>query len=203
MDIHYNFAIPVVHGRTTGAEAAWELIKPKVEALWAEPGAVLPDWIIPGGVNCTYTGPNGFINFWPEMQPIMDQINAMVKEYYKLLNLDPAFEPYVDEMWVNDVPAGCVGEMHDHPEWPIAGSFYFFTEPDQGSIEIENPAIKLMTVHPRDPNSDNSDILKTFVVNTGDVFLWPGWLRHHVVANKEGRNRISCGFTCLTRPVQV
>lgn len=203
MDIHYNFAIPVAHGRTTGAEETWEIIKPKVEALWAGPNSVLPDWIIPGGVNCTYSGQNGFINFWPEMQPIMDQINVMVKEYYKLLNLDPAFEPYVDEMWVNNVPAGCVGQMHDHPEWPIAGSYYFFTEPDQGSIEIENPAIKLINMHPRDPNCDNTDILKTYVVNTGDVFLWPGWLRHHVVANKTGRNRISCGFTCLTRPVQV
>jgi uncharacterized protein (TIGR02466 family) len=204
MNIIDNFAVPIYQGRTTGAEEMWELIEPKVTALWANPEALLPDWIC-RGVRCTtnpdeYSKGEGFINRWPEMKPIMDQIEPMVKEYYKMLNLDPAFEPYVDQMWVNNVPLGAQGELHDHPEYPIAGGFYFRAGPGN-SILIEHPAINLITASARDPNCDDSDILKYQPVSTNDVLLWPGWLRHCLVANEEGPNRISCGFICLTRPI--
>lgn len=192
MQITTTFGIPILHARTVGAEDVWQIIKPKVETFWADPNAILPDWIIAGGVQCTtnpenYTEGAGFINRWPEMKTIMDQINPLIQEYYKLLNLDPAYEPYVNEMWVNNVPAGCVGEMHNHPE-PLAGSYYFDVEPDAGFIEIENPK--------------EASMVEKYTVNIGDVFLWPGWLRHRVVANPTGRNRISCGFTCLTKRVE-
>lgn len=205
MKIINAFPIPIYHGRTTGAAEMWELIKPKVEQLWSNSEALLPDWICKG-VRCTtnpaeYSNGEGFINRWPEMKPIMDQIEPMVREYFKILNLDPAYEPYIDQMWVNNVPLGAQGELHDHPEYSIAGGFYFRAGPGN-SVLIENPTIDAFATMPRDPNNQSADLYTYQPVTTNDVLLWPGWLRHCLVANQVGENRISCGFICKTRPAR-
>lgn len=174
-------------GHVTGLESIIPTVKPKLERLWAQPDAALPPWIVDGVVYATFPrhasmDQDGFVNHWPEMQPVLDQILAMVKEYYGILGLDPILEPYLDHMWANCYTPGSIGLRHDHPECVIAGGFYFECNYGQGDIRLELPDQHL-------PLS----------VKTGDVVLWPGWLGHTILKNTESVNRISMGILCKTQ----
>jgi uncharacterized protein (TIGR02466 family) len=198
------FPIKIYRGHINGVPEIYEKVKPKLQKLWDQPDSILPPWIVDGTVYATFPryqemDSNGLIQEWPEMQPIVQEVYRMANEYYALMKFDPAYEPYIDSMWANCYTPGATGLSHNHPEMVISGGFYFNCTPGQGNIIMEHPLTEQILNHPVDPEFSKPLVEKEYIVETGDLILWPGWFNHTIKKNTLDHNRISVGIMFKSR----
>lgn len=174
--------------KVTGYQKALKDIKSHLDELWSQEDAMVPPWISKGEETySTYPkndrlDPNGNqLHLHPAMKEIIPQINDMIREYQKVLELDESLEFYINEMWSQKYING-IGKNHNHPEYLISGGLYLLVEGTQ-RITMEDPAVLLFNQE-LIPYFKKERLKKVIDLEEGDVLLWPGWMNHEIEAIK-------------------
>jgi uncharacterized protein (TIGR02466 family) len=140
----------------------------------------------------TRTLPN--LHLRPEFKEIVEFIEFHGKLYWKELGLTTQEEPYVLQLWANDVPPGGFTASHNHTPIAIGGSLYLDADPLKGNIHLEDPTHMEKGRMPFDWQKQPYVYTEEIEVSAGKIVMFPGWLMHHVRSNRSSSNRIVLGF---------
>lgn len=141
------------------------------------------------------TSTNGMLFLHKEkiLSDVFDYINVQVEIYWK--NLGLVETPGIHYSWANKYNKGGFAKMHNHSPYFVSGCFYVDkVSDDQGNIYFQDPNEALMSTLPQTDDfklSQNTINLSTY---TGDLVLFPSWLKHGVHENKTDIPRISIAF---------
>ena len=109
------------------------------------------------------------------------------------------------DMWVNLSPPGSYNMPHIHSESHISGVYYVCIPPGSASIFFLDPRVQSrilkLPVEKHNPLHKN----KLFVQpEAGNMYLFPSWLEHGVLAGENQTDRISISFNgrAFKRPVR-
>ena len=144
-----------------------------------------------GGVSTYAT--NRQLHTNPEFKKLNELILHHVNLYWKVLDINDGLHPEIDECWSNLHCKGSFTDLHSHSMHPIVVSFYLSAPPDSGNIIFVNPMEYAITHIPYNFPVD-SKINTTVYVESGDVCLFPGWLRHKTEESNSDENRIVITF---------
>jgi hypothetical protein len=136
-----------------------------------------------------------FKDFYNWLTPIVYDViinkYGFSKEYdYKILN-----------SWINlHVPGGST-PLHHHGPSVVAISTYLHQPENSGYIEFKNPLEYHNTCYPY-PIDDEISNWKEIKTKTGDVVMFPGWLRHRTQTNRSNEDRwvLTTNYFCTNVP---
>ena len=102
------------------------------------------------------------------------------------------------EVWININNFKDSNQLHFHPHSFLSGVYYVNFFKNGGNIVFENPAQDVMASNwnlndMKEFNTFNSAYYK-IVPNTGDLMLFPSWLKHSVEPNMTNKDRVSISF---------
>jgi len=129
-----------------------------------------------------------------ELRVISDFIEKHAKIYWKELGLSEKIDPYLMQLWANDVPPGGFTPAHTHIPVPLGGVFYVEADEDMGNLFLEDPLETTRGQMPYDHAFRPYLPVEEIKVETGKLIMFPGWLRHHVRSNMSKNNRLIIGF---------
>jgi uncharacterized protein (TIGR02466 family) len=130
----------------------------------------------------------------PVFKEITDFIEFHGREYWKQCEYTTRVDPYILQMWANDIPPGGFTPAHNHNPAAIGGAFYINATPDKGNLYLEDPLEMIHGKAPRDYMHKPYLYTETITVNPGKLVIFPGWLRHHTRSNMTQENRYVLGY---------
>jgi len=150
-----------------------------------------------------YTSNNTYIfNNNDNLKNLKQFCEQQLKIYVKEV-LDPKAELdfYITQAWINVTKPGGFHHDHYHPNSSISGVFYVATEEDD-KITFGDPNLRIkqkMDMAVQEFNMWNSPTW-FFETNNSELILFPSWLEHRVMPNKEATtDRISISFNTFVR----
>jgi uncharacterized protein (TIGR02466 family) len=107
---------------------------------------------------------------------------------------DPATNvgPHITQSWMTYSSRGQSHPKHFHFNSFISGVFYVQTSPGD-NITFHSPRKEMFRITPNAFTFTNSDSCK-FDAVTGEVFLFPSYLEHHVDPHQDDSLRVSLSF---------
>ena len=122
-------------------------------------------------------------------------LHTKVMDYFdKVICTDNPITPYITQSWLNYTKSDQFHHKHNHPNSLISGVFYISADKEVDSITFHKgfleDRIKLNTTK---YNMFNSISCK-FLVETGNILLFPSSLVHGVEKKKGNNIRISLSF---------
>jgi uncharacterized protein (TIGR02466 family) len=146
------------------------------------------------GTLCSYhTASDLHLKFPNETKSVVNFVEEAAKDYWKELNYCEQLEPFVFQLWANWTPNGGYIDSHLHGNMPFTGVLYVDASPEQGNIFLENPLEMILMTQPISSNTQYP-IGQELEVNTGDLIMFPGFLRHSVKVNSSKKPRLILGF---------
>lgn len=138
------------------------------------------------------TNPN--LHLREEFTDILNFIDFHGKKYWDALGLSTQEEPYVLQLWANDVPPGGFTASHNHTPIAIGGVLYLDADPLKGNLHLEDPTHMEKERLPFDWQKKPYVYTEEIKVEAGKIVMFPGFLMHHVRSNRSDSNRIVLGF---------
>jgi uncharacterized protein (TIGR02466 family) len=129
------------------------------------------------------------LHHWPEFKEISNFVTKHAKIYWDHLGYWPDVEPKPYQSWVNVFERGGQVDSHSHNEVPLAAVVYLSASPEQGNIVFETPMYDILGFLPI--NNKIKRLRHEMTINTGDVIIFPGYLRHFSFPNTTDTPRIS------------
>jgi uncharacterized protein (TIGR02466 family) len=115
------------------------------------------------------------------------------KLYWKVLDVDPRLEPRIDQCWSNIHYNDSITIEHSHSLYPIVATLYVKSSKNSGDLVLINPMEYGLTHIPYGVPIENKT--ETSIrVSTGDLVLFPGWIRHKTQENLSNQSRIVLSF---------
>ena len=132
-----------------------------------------------------------------------DTFPDLTKELILLINqtcfdISESFKGDLLKYWVNINRKGDFNIPHIHSNAALSGVIYLKCDEKSGNIKFESNSV--MNHFPI--NTFDSKILTTtseYHPMTGDVLIFPAWLRHSVLPNKSHADRISIAFNIIQK----
>lgn len=184
------FSIKIYKVKYPKIDTLKQRVIPKLTQLLDNPENANFELMRNGG-ECSYSVFNQ-LHTWEETKDVVKFILTHVDEYWRILNLHPDLKPYVLNMWANRSTKEGWIYSHNHGPVPIVGTFYLNVSKDLGNIVLENPLDHVLGCQPINIPYTGFDYEAQ--VNTGDLLLFPGWLKHHSIPNKTDEPRIGISF---------
>lgn len=120
-------------------------------------------------------------------------ILSHVKIYWQVLDIDDRLYPSVDECWSNIHFNKSFTSYHSHSLYPIVATFYVKAEKNCGALVLINPMEYGLTHIPYHVPIEEK-IYSKIEVQSGDLVLFPGWIRHMTDENRSGHDRIVVSY---------
>jgi hypothetical protein len=76
---------------------------------------------------------------------------------------------------------------------PFTAVLYIDASPQQGNLILENPMDTVLMTQPISPTV-TYPMVKEIIVNSGDLIMFPGYLKHRVNPNVTDTDRLILGF---------
>ena len=118
-----------------------------------------------------------------------DEMNQCAKQ----VGLKPV-EIY--NIWININPPNTYNTLHHHQDAVFSGVYYVDADENQGNILFERN--DNAEYHIPDSMIDNLTYFTSsrarYAGKTNGLYIFPGWLKHQVEANKSTKDRISISF---------
>ncbi len=151
------------------------------------------------GTLCSYNT-NSYLHtqFPEETSEVVKFVEAQAQEYWKILNYYDKLEPFVFQMWANSTPKGGWVHSHLHGSIPFTGVLYVDASPEQGNLILENPLDTIWMTQPIGP-SVKYPMGEEIEVRTGDLVMFPGFIKHSVKPNTTDRPRLVLAFNIGAR----
>jgi len=162
---------------------------------------IIKEGLVPAALNSASKNTYIFNNNLKELEQFCER---QIKQYVnKIIVPEKEFEFYITQSWLNLSKPGESHNVHFHPNSIISGVFYIATEEDD-DIQFQNP------LHWPEPKgffqilseSKNWWNSKDWTIPAikNQLLLFPSWLRHRVLPNKNARkDRISISFNTFVR----
>jgi uncharacterized protein (TIGR02466 family) len=146
------------------------------------------------GTLCSYNS-NSYLHteFPQETCEVVNFVEQAAKEYWKLCNYHGGLTPFVFQMWANKTPKGGYVDSHLHGNMPFSAVLYVDASPEQGNLVLENPMEMVLMTQPIGPNV-KYPMEHEISVSSGDLVMFPGYLKHRVMTNTIDKNRLILGF---------
>lgn len=131
-------------------------------------------------------------------QPLVNEIVPHIQAYWKELTYSQYLVPVIKDMWANINYQGGKTGIHNHGTFPMSGCIYV-NKPieDMGSIFFIDPRELIISQQPYDMKNWGSICQSSVETTTGDIILFPGWLKHGVEENKTLTPRVVVGFNMM------
>lgn len=144
-----------------------------------------------GGVSTYETNCN--LHLEEYAKSISDLVLLHAKLYWKILDVDPRLEPKIDQSWSNIHYNKSVTLEHSHSLYPMVATLYVKAEKNSGDLILINPMEYGLTHIPYGVPIENKTET-SIKISTGDLVLFPGWVRHKTMENLSGQPRIVMSF---------
>jgi len=129
----------------------------------------------------------------PALTELVTQVMKRVRVFWNILDVNKGLVPKIDECWSNLHPTGGFTDTHSHSLMPVVVSFYLSAPENSGGIVFTNPMeYSLSHIPYNDPIEGKTET--TVKVETGDILLFPGYLRHKTQVNYSDQDRIVITF---------
>lgn len=188
--IHSLFSLPIYH-TNIGSEISLKEIENHLMGEFEKSSPTLSPLEKNGGIS-TY-GTHSHLHTEPFTEKLNSIITNHVKNYWKILNVDNRLEPIVDECWSNIHYQGSSTEYHSHSLMPIVATFYVKAAPNCGELVLINPMEYSLTHIPYSVPIEQKTESKLEVLS-GDLVLFPGWIRHRTEPNYSNDDRIVMSY---------
>jgi uncharacterized protein (TIGR02466 family) len=189
------FPIKIYRTKLTDVETTLQNLMPLVKEELTSEEAKHRD-LGPATVSTFNT--NNQLHKVPLLENIVNNINSIVARCWTEFNYYPGLKPFISEMWLNEtLPSGISTLPHNHSPYPLVGVLYLKLEKGMGNIIFENPNNLVVGTQPHNwigPNDINGGIQEIIEVETGDIIIFPGWLRHFTETNQTTENRYVIAF---------
>jgi uncharacterized protein (TIGR02466 family) len=191
------FPIRVYKNKIIDIHQIYQNILPTLESMWNNDVNEHPHL----GLNSHSTYRiNNTLHTLPELTSLVKQIDAMILEYWKELNFFPGLIPCITEMWSNRNQKNSALHSHNHAPYHMNGVVYLNKNNLHGNIVFENPSSLIVSLQPLNYNSTNEmqfGIEQEIEVTTGDILIFPGWLKHYTRKTEDdGRIVIAFNIGC-------
>lgn len=144
-----------------------------------------------GGVS-TYST-NKLLHTLPEFKELCDFVLYHANLYWRALDINDGLQPAIDECWSNKHIRGSYTDLHSHSLHPLVVSFYLKAPPGCGGIVFVNPMEYGLTHMPYNGSIERK-VNTTIYVSSGDMLIFPGWLRHRTEVSETDDERIVITF---------
>jgi len=145
------------------------------------------------GTLCSYVVGRHLHHEYPELtKDLVEFIEQCARDYWKICNYYEKANPILLSLWANRTPKGGWIDSHLHGPIPFTGVVYVDASPEQGNIIIENPMDMVLMTQPL--KASDYPLGHEIEVNTGDIILFPGYIKHKVKPNTTDRDRLILGF---------
>jgi uncharacterized protein (TIGR02466 family) len=146
------------------------------------------------GTVCSYNSDSYLHRKFPnETDEVVMFVEQVAKEYWNACNYHNNLTPFVFQMWANKTPKGGYVNSHLHGNMPFSAVLYVDASPEQGNLVLENPMEMILMTQPISPDV-KYPMEQEISVSSGDLVMFPGYLRHRVLPNKLDRDRLILGF---------
>ena len=135
-----------------------------------------------------------------EFVKLKTEINNAANIYHGHVQFKKTYNQKIDNIWININQKGHSNEFHNHPYSIFSGAFYLR---GNSPIVFRHPFSDITTYF-----WDDSIIEEWTWANSGRwsiepepnmLFIFPAWIEHKVLANKEDTDRISLSFNTYHR----
>jgi uncharacterized protein (TIGR02466 family) len=134
---------------------------------------------------------------WEEAREIVNLVNTSILEYWTALNYHPNLTPYIQEMWATASTKGGYVPSHFHGPTPITAVFYLDKAEGTGNLILQHPLEALLGSQPI--NFPFDEFAQVIDIQQNDLFMFPGYVRHHTERNTSDRLRISIGMNIASK----
>lgn len=146
------------------------------------------------GTLCSYhTASDLHIKYQEETRSVVNFVEQCAKEYWEECCYHKGLEPYVFQLWANKTPRGGYIDSHLHGNMPFTAVLYVDASPEQGNLILENPLEMVLMTQPISPDI-KYPIGEEITVSSGDLVMFPGYIRHSVKPNTTDTPRLILGF---------
>lgn len=170
-----------------------ESLFPKLEQLFQKTETNNNAFMKDGALCSYHSGSNLHIEFPNETKQVVEFVEAAAKAYWKECGYFDGLEPFVFQLWANVTPKGGWVHSHLHGNMPMTGVLYVDASPEQGNIVIENPMDMVLMSQPIGPDV-RYPMGEELNITSGDLLLFPGYLKHSVKPNTLDTPRLILGF---------
>jgi hypothetical protein len=125
---------------------------------------------------------NNFIDDDLKFPIFKNEVLKNIKHYCNQSNIAIEIEPFIRSSWFTITKTGNSASMHTHLWEDLVAVYYYKADGDEGNICLHSSydSIKYTT-------TNNYEI----VPHTGKFLIFPGWLKHSILANNTIKDRIS------------
>jgi uncharacterized protein (TIGR02466 family) len=146
------------------------------------------------GTLCSYhTNSYLHVEYPEETKDVVKFVEDCAKECWKENGYHQELEPFVFQMWANKTPRGGYIDSHLHGNMPFTAVLYIDASPEQGNLMIENPMEMILMTQPISPDI-KYPIAEEISIKSGDLVMFPGYIRHSVKPNNTDKPRLILGF---------
>lgn len=127
-----------------------------------------------------------------QIDKLVSYVNSEIDSCAKQVGL-PELQIY--NIWVNINSPGSYNHLHNHLNSVLSGVYYVDAKPEQGCIQFErtdNGEYHIPDVVAQETYYTSTRA--TYAAKTGALYIFPGWLKHSVQANRTNSDRISISF---------
>jgi len=118
-------------------------------------------------------------------------IEHHAKIYWDALGYYTDVVPKIYQSWITHYHQDGFIHKHNHARSQLAGVLYLQASPEQGNLVFENPLELLLSTQPyREKIVHKSSFEQEIPVNTGDLILFPSYLKHYTLPNTTTEDRI-------------
>lgn len=133
-------------------------------------------------------------------QPLVEFMNKHIEAYWEDLGYTNKLKPTLLHMWANDYATGSNLDTHNHAPIPVVGVFYLDKEPGIANLVLENPNDIVLNHQPFELGDTAYKQFETEIdAESGDLVLFPGYLRHKTLPNTSTNDRIIIGINVVAR----
>ena len=131
------------------------------------------------------------IIFRKELSIVKDQMITKVFEVATSINLKQEMQLSLEEGWVNINNLNDYNNWHTHP-YSFLSCVYYVDSDGSSAIKFEDPRVVRTQFEIKQfyENFDNGDSYEYYPVS-GDILIFPSWLKHMVTPNLANKERIS------------
>jgi uncharacterized protein (TIGR02466 family) len=153
---------------------------------------VPPESVIASGVTTSawadYTQTDQ-LHHWPEFKPLADTIEGFADHIWEELEYYDDATPQICQSWITVGKRDAMILPHIHYNAHLSAVVYISASPEQGNIVFESPMEMALIGQPI--KNKIKRVRREISVVSGDVIIFPGYLKHYTMPNKTNEPRIT------------
>jgi len=127
------------------------------------------------------------------------ELDSIIQDYFnKIISPSNNIKPYITQSWLNYTEKNQFHHKHNHWNSFISGVVYINCNKENETITFFKEKHEMLNFETKNYNLWNSKTW-SFVVNNGDVVLFPSELEHMVQVKTTDNTRISLSFNVFVK----